>query len=337
MCDQVLMSSAAPRKFARTVICTLVLLFSASSMAFAEGPTPMSQSASQSASQPTSQVESAANLDPASTTPMGTALAATDQNLEMDVLAGDAEGLLAENGDIEETVERTLPHNLSPLGMFMGADIVVQLVMLSLAFASLLTWTIWATKTLEIARAKSRLARADAKIAKVGSLTEALKEIGKGKSDVSDLLAAAFWEVRQSLSDTYDKEGVKERLISHLERLEAGSARRMSFGTGVLATIGSTSPFVGLFGTVWGIMNAFIGISEAQTTNLAVVAPGIAEALLATAIGLVAAIPAVMIYNHFSRQLGAYRAELSDVSAIIFRLVSRDLDRGRPDLFEIAE
>ncbi|MBV1933245.1 MAG: MotA/TolQ/ExbB proton channel family protein, partial [Parvibaculaceae bacterium] len=96
-------------------------------------------------------------------------------------------------------------------------------------------------------------------------------------------------------------------------------------------------PFVGLLGTVWGIMNAFIGISEAQTTNLAVVAPGIAEALLATAIGLVAAIPAVMIYNHFSRQLGAYRAELSDVSAIIFRLVSRDLDRGRADLFKAAE
>ena len=95
-----------------------------------------------------------------------------------------------------------------------------------------------------------------------------------------------------------DREGVKERVASRLERLEAGAGRRMLKGTGVLATIGATAPFVGLFGTVWGIMNSFIGISKSQTTNLAVVAPGIAEALLATALGLVAAIPAVVIYNH---------------------------------------
>jgi biopolymer transport protein ExbB len=97
-------------------------------------------------------------------------------------------------------------------------------------------------------------------------------------------------------------------------------------GTGVLATIGSTAPFVGLFGTVWGIMNSFIGISEAQTTNLAVVAPGIAEALLATAIGLVAAIPAVMIYNVFARSITGYKQALGDAVAGIERLVSRDLD-----------
>ncbi len=100
----------------------------------------------------------------------------------------------------------------------------------------------------------------------------------------------------------------------------------MSRGTGVLATIGSTAPFVGLFGTVWGIMNAFIGISEAQTTNLAVVAPGIAEALLATALGLVAAIPAVVIYNVFARSIAGYRPILADASAAVERLVSRDLD-----------
>ncbi len=311
MYDLVRMSSAPMRNFARTLICTLALLGFGTSMAFAEGPTPAAQ------------VENASDV-PASGALDGVAV----DGIEL----VPAEELLD-----EEAAERTLPHNLSPWGMFMGADIVVKLVMLSLAFASLLTWTIWATKTLEISRAKSKLAKADAKIAKMGSLVEAVSAIGKTKNDVADLLAAAHWEVRQSLSDTFDKEGVKERLISHLERLEAGSARRMSFGTGVLATIGSTAPFVGLLGTVWGIMNAFIGISEAQTTNLAVVAPGIAEALLATAIGLVAAIPAVMIYNHFSRQLGAYRAELSDVSAIIFRLVSRDLDRGRADLFKAAE
>ena len=97
---------------------------------------------------------------------------------------------------------------------------------------------------------------------------------------------------------------------------------------GLLATIGATSPFVGLFGTVWGIMNSFIGISKSQTTNLAVVAPGIAEALLATAFGLAAAIPAVVIYNMFSRQIAGYRALMGDGSAEVLRLVSRDLDRA---------
>ena len=102
----------------------------------------------------------------------------------------------------------------------------------------------------------------------------------------------------------------------------------MARGTGILATIGSTAPFVGLFGTVWGIMNSFIGISEAQTTNLAVVAPGIAEALLATALGLVAAIPAVVFYNVLARALGGYKLRLAEVAAGIERLVGRDLDRA---------
>jgi biopolymer transport protein ExbB len=99
-------------------------------------------------------------------------------------------------------------------------------------------------------------------------------------------------------------------------------------GTGVLATIGATAPFVGLFGTVWGIMNSFIGISKSHTTNLAVVAPGIAEALLATAFGLAAAIPAVVIYNVFARSIAGYRAGLGDAAAEVLRLVSRDLERA---------
>jgi biopolymer transport protein ExbB len=97
---------------------------------------------------------------------------------------------------------------------------------------------------------------------------------------------------------------------------------------GSLATVGAIAPFVGLFGTVWGIMNSFIGISRAHTTNLAIVAPGIAEALLATAFGLAAAIPAVVIYNVFARSTGSYRAVLSDASVAILRLLSRDLERG---------
>jgi biopolymer transport protein ExbB len=122
--------------------------------------------------------------------------------------------------------------------------------------------------------------------------------------------------------------GIKERVASRMQRLETAAGRSIIRGTGVLATIGSTAPFVGLFGTVWGIMNSFIGISKAQTTNLAVVAPGIAEALLATAIGLVAAIPAVIIYNQFSRWTAGYRVLVGDASAHVQRLVSRDLDRA---------
>jgi len=121
---------------------------------------------------------------------------------------------------------------------------------------------------------------------------------------------------------------VKERIGSRLERIESAGGRTMIRGTGILATIGATAPFVGLFGTVWGIMNSFIGISKAHTTNLAVVAPGIAEALLATAMGLVAAIPAVVMYNIFSRWVAGYRALNADASAEIMRLISRDLDRG---------
>jgi biopolymer transport protein ExbB len=130
---------------------------------------------------------------------------------------------------------------------------------------------------------------------------------------------------------------VKERILWQLERVEATASRRISNGMGVLATIGATSPFVGLFGTVWGIMNSFIGISKAHSTSLAVVAPGIAEALLATALGLVAAIPAVVIYNVFARSIGGYRLILGNASANVLRLASRDLDRGRRPLPQAAE
>jgi biopolymer transport protein ExbB len=142
------------------------------------------------------------------------------------------------------------------------------------------------------------------------------------------MIAAANDELSKSeaVLDIVSTQGVKERVASQLSRIEAGAGKRIASGTGILATIGSISPFVGLFGTVWGIMNSFIGISKAQTTNLAIVAPGIAEALLATAIGLVAAIPAVVIYNYFARSIGGYRLILADASAAVERLVSRDLD-----------
>ena len=153
------------------------------------------------------------------------------------------------------------------------------------------------------------------------------------QGEVGQFLEAAATELKLSPGST-DKEGIKERIASRLERLEAGYARRILRGTGVLATIGATAPFVGLFGTVWGIMNSFIGISKSHTTNLAVVAPGIAEALLATALGLAAAIPAVVIYNVFARSIAGYRAGLGDAAAEVLRLVSRDLDRAHSVPFE---
>jgi biopolymer transport protein ExbB len=224
------------------------------------------------------------------------------------------------------SISLTLPRDLSPWGMFMAADIVVKLVMIGLAFASLLTWTIWFAKALEIFGARARLRGDMKRIENALSLTECAQAFGTRRSSASMLVHAALTELEQS-ADALDREGVKERVASRLERLEAQAARRMIWGTGPLATIGATAPFVGLFGTVWGIMNSFIGISKSQTTNLAVVAPGIAEALLATALGLVAAIPAVVMYNLLSRWTSGYRAQFGDAAAAVLRLVSRDLDR----------
>jgi biopolymer transport protein ExbB len=218
------------------------------------------------------------------------------------------------------TAPAALPKDLSVWGMFVAADWLVQAVMIGLAFASVLTWTVFLAKSLELAGAFRRQRAQLAAIDKAPSL---------GDAPSGELVEAARAEWKLSGGGTDDKEGLKERVGSRLERLETAAGRRMLRGTGVLATIGATAPFVGLFGTVWGIMNSFIGISKSQTTNLAVVAPGIAEALLATALGLAAAIPAVVIYNHFARQVAAYRALVGDTSAAVLRLVSRDVGRCR--------
>jgi biopolymer transport protein ExbB len=222
----------------------------------------------------------------------------------------------------------TLPRDLSPWSMFVNADIVVQTVMVGLAFASLVTWTIWLAKGLELLAAKRKAFLGNRVLADANSLQEAARTIAQGwtrSGPVADLVRAAVEEIERSAQLSAD--GIKERLAVELARIEARAGRAMARGTGLLATIGATAPFVGLFGTVWGIMNSFIGISKSHTTNLAVVAPGIAEALLATAIGLVAAIPAVIIYNVFARAIAGYRALLADASAAVLQHVSRDLER----------
>jgi biopolymer transport protein ExbB len=215
---------------------------------------------------------------------------------------------------------------LSPWSMFLSADILVKAVMIGLAFASLLTWTIFIAKMIELAVAQRKLKTALDKIGDSRSLAEAQFALGAKRGVLSSFLAAAMREARLSAGISSDT-GIKERAASSFAEILRAEARRIRLGMGLLATIGATSPFVGLFGTVWGIMNSFIGISKAQTTNLAVVAPGIAEALLATAIGLVAAIPAVIIYNHFARVTKTYLELVNRASGAAGRLLSRDLDR----------
>jgi biopolymer transport protein ExbB len=234
---------------------------------------------------------------------------------------------LAQTGAEGSVVIADLPQDLSPWGMFLHADVIVKAVLIGLTIASLVTWTVWIAKSLELRSARGAVRAGLRILSNCSTLVQAHAQLRKGSGVIAQLVAAAVEEIRQSAALRGD--GLKERITWQLERIEAAAGRKISRGTGVLATIGATAPFVGLFGTVWGIMDSFIGISKAHTTNLAVVAPGIAEALLATAIGLVAAIPAVMIYNVLARSTTHYRALIADAAAQVMKLVSRDLDRAK--------
>jgi biopolymer transport protein ExbB len=210
--------------------------------------------------------------------------------------------------------------------MFQSADIVVKSVMAGLGLSSVVTWTIALAKIFELWGAKRLVTKGLNALAQSESLEGAAAHFSRKNTIVSRLISGAVAEAERSAG--LSPEGIKERATALLQRIEARGARVMTRGTGILASIGSTAPFIGLFGTVWGIMNSFIGISQTNTTNLAVVAPGIAEALLATASGLVAAIPAVIIYNALARSIAGYKASLGDVTAEVLRHLSRDLDRG---------
>ena len=277
-------------------------------------PTAQSQiSPAAQTSQATSQATPQATSQP---TPGAQAPAATAQPAESEPTFRAA-----------KPVSLQVPHELSPWSMFLNADIIVKVVMIGLAFASLVTWTIFIAKSIELSIARRKLKSALYKVDDARSLAEAQMALGKKSGVLPAFIAAALHEARLSAGISSDA-GLKERAASSFAEIQRAAARRIRIGMGLLATIGATSPFVGLFGTVWGIMNSFIGISKSQTTNLAVVAPGIAEALLATAIGLVAAIPAVIIYNHFARQTKTYLELVSRASGAAARLLSRDLDRA---------
>ncbi len=217
--------------------------------------------------------------------------------------------------------------DLSVWGMYQHADVVVKTVMIGLLIASIVTWALFFGKSAELMAAKRRLRRELDALKDVRNLDEAFAAAASfSANSVGGRLLAQTQNELELSAESSDSNGIKERTAFRLERSVAATSRAMGKGNGFLATIGAISPFIGLFGTVWGIMNSFIGIAHTQTTNLAVVAPGIAEALLATAIGLFAAIPAVVIYNIFARTIAGYKAMVGDCAAQILLLLGRDLD-----------
>ncbi|MGF6150747.1 tonB-system energizer ExbB [Pseudomonas fluorescens] len=306
---------ARPTRALSAVAALLFSLLLAPTATFAVEPTATAPAATASAPAAADHADHAAPV----VTPV-----ATNPALAAEGAAADAPEVLEADNSLG------MAHDLSPWGMYQNADIIVKIVMIGLAIASIITWTIWIAKGLELLGAKRRLRGEIASLKKATTLKEASASAAKEGTLANLLVHDALEEMRLS-ANSREKEGIKERVSFRLERLVAACGRNMSSGTGVLATIGSTAPFVGLFGTVWGIMNSFIGIAKTQTTNLAVVAPGIAEALLATALGLVAAIPAVVIYNVFARSIAGYKAQVSDASAQVLLLVSRDLDHLPPE------
>ncbi len=232
----------------------------------------------------------------------------------------------------------TIKHSgsLNPVTMFIDATIVVKVVMIGLLLASIFSWSILIMKTLEFGRlAKDsnafveafRGARSIAEIAKVASSEEF-----EG-NPLADMASAAAHEVEASRAAGLQVTGAHRETTVHraalnISAVQATLAKRLSGGMQFLASVGSSGPFIGLFGTVYGIMNSFIGIANSHTTNLAVVAPGIAEALLATGIGLFSAIPAVIFYNYFQTQISAFGARTEGFIAELSNAISRQLDKG---------
>lgn len=309
--------SASPTKRPRAwsaVAAMLLSLMLAPTAAFADAQAPATPAAATAPAPASAPTEHAAQHGTDQAAP-----AATDPAIAADAPVEDLPEVLEADNTLG------MAHDLSPWGMYQNADIIVKIVMIGLAIASIITWTIWIAKGFELMGAKRRLRAEIVHLKKATTLKDAGATATKPGTLANLLVHDALEEMHLS-ANAREKEGIKERVAFRLERLVAAAGRNMSSGTGVLATIGSTAPFVGLFGTVWGIMNSFIGIAKTQTTNLAVVAPGIAEALLATALGLVAAIPAVVIYNVFARSIAGYKAQVSDASAEVLLLVSRDLD-----------
>ena len=232
----------------------------------------------------------------------------------------------------------TIEHagKLTVMQMFMDADPVVKVVMIGLVLSSILSWTLLVTKLLEFGSLNRTSDRFIEAFRGAKSVTEmnriAMSDEYEG-NPLADMTAAATQEVELSRQAGLAVSGAHRETTLHRAEAAVGAvqalmAKRLSGGMQFLASVGSSGPFIGLFGTVYGIMNSFIGIANTNTTNLAVVAPGIAEALLATGIGLFAAIPAVIFYNYFQTRISAFGARTEGFVAELMNAISRQLDKG---------
>ena len=217
--------------------------------------------------------------------------------------------------------------SLSPLTLFLHADLVVKIVMVGLLLASLWTWTIILGRGLSLARVQRRNAAFEADFAKAEDVDRFHREHQKDDLPSVRVLGAGIDEWRRSTGGRkVDRDGVRARLAAMMGVASAAEIDRLSSGLNVLATIGSVCPFVGLFGTVWGIMRSFSDIAASQNTSFGAVAPGIAEALFATALGLFAAIPAVIAYNRMTYRLDRIEAGLNRFADGFHTTLSRELD-----------
>ncbi len=231
------------------------------------------------------------------------------------------EALPAEPVPAPAPIEEPKGKEITLVGMVLEASLVVQIVMAMLVAWSVATWTILISKLLFFSGLNGTSDRFLSAFRNAGSLPDAAKSAGKNfrNNALAKMLMAAADEI-----GTGKKNNISSRVNQRMGIVQAEVGEQLSSGMGVFATVGSIAAFVGLFGTVYGIMNSFIGIAEKETTNLAVVAPGIAEALLATAIGLFAAVPAVIFYNMFARRIGAYQTRMENFASEVLIRVSRD-------------
>ena len=216
---------------------------------------------------------------------------------------------------------------MSPIALFVQADIVVKVVMVGLLLASIWTWTIILAQWIRLRRVRRENERFEREFWKSEDIDSFYESRGKDELPSAKVLAAGVAEWRRSTAGrTVDKEGTRSRLAVALHSAVAAETDKLASRLNILATVGSVAPFVGLFGTVWGIMRSFSDIAGAQNTSLAVVAPGIAEALFATALGLFAAIPAVIAYNRFSYGINRIEARLQRFADGLHGTLSRELE-----------
>lgn len=219
---------------------------------------------------------------------------------------------------------------ISPLALFLQADIVVKGVMLGLMLASIWTWAIIISFSVSLRRASKESRKFETDFWKADDIDRFYEARGKAEFPAAKVMAAGVTEWRRSTAQkVIDRDGTRDRLSTSMSSVIAAEIDRLSDRLNVLATVASAAPFIGLFGTVWGIMRAFTSIAAEQNSSLAVVAPGIAEALFATAIGLFAAIPALIAYNRFSHGINRLESGLTRFADSFYSTLSRELEAQR--------